>query len=252
MTNTQFTEIARFYDDLMRNVPYHLWVEYVEEILERLHRHPKTVLDAACGTGVVSEMLAELGYEVTGVDISPAMVEVAQGKAGRSGGVQYLVQDLASLDIGRRFDLIISLFDSLNYIIDPNRLRQAIYRIAAHLEPGGVFIFDVNTEYALSHGFFNQTNLGSSQYPKYVWSSSYDKSTRLCTVTMVFEALDNGERRQFTEIHYQRGYSVEELHEILDKAELAVVDVFQAYSFSPPRRRSDRLFFVARKPGGED
>ncbi|MDO8588923.1 MAG: methyltransferase domain-containing protein [Armatimonadota bacterium] len=244
----QFTEIARHYDALMAGVPYRYWVEYIEDILKRLDNRPSAVLDAACGTGNVSEILAEYGYDVTGVDISPEMVEVARSKTGEYGPVDYHVQDIAVLELGKSFDLIISLFDSLNYITEPNHLQKALARIAAHLAPGGVFIFDVNTEYALAHGFFNQANLDSRNYPKYIWSSSYDRNSRICTVTMVFEVLDGAVTRQFTEVHRQRAYGVEELEEMIADAGLQLVDMFHAYTFSKPRRRSDRVFFVARKP----
>jgi SAM-dependent methyltransferase len=248
MGNTQFTEIARHYDDLMASVPYSYWVEYIEDILKVLDYHPRTILDAACGTGNVSEILAERGFEVTGVDIAPGMIDVARSKTGTNGDVEYQVGDLAEMDLGRQFDLAISLFDSLNYITDPERLQMAIRRVAAHLVPGGIFIFDVNSEYALAHGFFNQSNLGSRQYPKYVWSSAYDRATRICTVTMVFEVLEGKETRQFTEVHVQRGHGVEELRSMIYKAGLEVVDMYHAYTFSKPRRRSDRIFFIARKP----
>ncbi|MDO8682311.1 MAG: methyltransferase domain-containing protein [Armatimonadota bacterium] len=245
---TQFTEISRHYDELMAGVPYRLWVEYVEDILRRINYHPSNVLDAACGTGNASEILAEFGYKVTGVDISPGMIEVAKVKTRMLGEVEYLVQDLAEMYLNRKFDLIVCVFDSLNYITDPDRLQMAIERVSEHLVPDGVFIFDVNTPYALSHGFFNQSNLGSRKYPKYVWSCAYDRPTRICTVTMVFEVLEGKEKRQFTEMHHQRAYEIDELREMVAKAGMQVIDTFHAYTFKKPNRRSDRVFFVARKP----
>jgi len=251
MTSKQFTEIAPFYDALMAGVPYRYWVDYVEEILQELDYHPRTVLDAACGTGNVSEILAGRGYEVTGVDISLDMIQVAVAKEHGGSDVRYIVQDIAELSLGRTFDLILSLFDSLNYMVEPERLQAAIERVADHLVPGGIFIFDVNTEYALAHGYFNQTNIGSRAYPKYVWASEYDKEARVCSITMVFEVLDGGSRRQFTEIHRQRAYSLEELGLVLGKAEMETLNTYHAYSFKKPGRRSDRVFFVARKRGPE-
>jgi SAM-dependent methyltransferase len=251
MAHDQFTEIAGHYDDLMAGVPYRYWAEYIEDILARIPYRPRTILDAACGTGNVSEILMEFGYEVTGIDISPGMIDVAKGKTGKYGDVEYLVQDMTKLDLGRQFDVVISLFDSLNYITEPVQLQTAMKRIASHLVPGGIFIFDVNTEYALSHGFFNQANLDSRHYPKYVWSAEYDKSRRVCTVTMVFEVPDGDATRQFTEVHRQYAYKLEELEVMIEKAGLEFVDSYFAYTFKKPSRRSDRVFFVARKPGEE-
>ncbi len=242
---SQFTLIARHYDALMASVPYRQWVAYIEAILERLNYRPLTVLDLACGTGNVSELLAQRGYKVVGVDISPAMVEVARSKGGQ---VDYIVQDIADLDLGKQFELAVCLFDSLNYITDPERAAQALKRIAEHLVPGGVLIFDVNTVYALQHKFFDQANLSPASNPRYVWTSEYDHQTRLCRIEMLFEVLDeDGEVHQFKEIHYQRGHTLEELTQWLIDAGFYVVDTFHAYRLRKPTRRSDRVFFVAKR-----
>jgi SAM-dependent methyltransferase len=177
------------------------------------------------------------------------MVGVARRKAAGSGsGVDYHVQDAAELSLGREFDLVVSLFDSLNYITDGSHLARAMARVSEHLVQGGYFIFDVNTEYALAHGFFNQSNIGSENYPKYVWASSYDRTTRICTVNMVFEVLKpDGTKRQFTEVHEQKAYRLEELDGMLLTAGFETVARYNAYKFKQPSRRSDRVFFVARK-----
>jgi SAM-dependent methyltransferase len=271
MDHAQFTEIAKYYDELMAGVPYRLWVEYLLDLLERVEFKPRTILDVACGTGNVSEILSARGYEVVGADIAPGMIEAAKAKHSR---VEYHVSDMAELhltrhpeptchpeldsgsrgmlkpvqhDAVRQFDLAISLFDSLNYITDPDHLARAIERVGEHVVEGGYFIFDVNTIYALAHHFFDQANLASDRYPHYIWSSEYDHSTRICTIKMTFEVLQNGEPRQFVETHYQRGHSLEELSQWLIDAGFEVVDVFHAYRFRKPTRRSDRVFYVARK-----
>ncbi len=142
---------------------------------------------------------------------------------------------------------MISLFDSLNYITDVKLLAQGIRRVAEHLVDGGVFIFDVNTIYALSHHFFDQANLSANHYPKYVWNSEYDHSTRICRVIMTFEVLEDDEIRQFKEVHSQRGHSLEELSGMLFDAGFEVLAVYHAYKFRKPTRKSDRVFYVARK-----
>lgn len=244
MSCTQFTEIAKYYDELMAGVPYQLWVEYIEGLLERVEFKPETILDVACGTGNVSEILSERGYNVTGADIAPDMIAAAKAKHSR---VDYFISDMAELDLGRKFDLAISLFDSLNYITDVDHLAKAINRVGEHVADGGYFIFDVNTIYALAHHFFDQANLASEHYLHYIWSSEYDHATRICTVNMTFEVLDNGESRQFKETHIQRGHTLEELSQMLADANFEVVDVFHAYRFRKPTRRTDRVFYIARK-----
>lgn len=245
MTESQFKQIAEHYDDLMAGVPYRLWVKYLEGLLHRFDYHPKTILDVACGTGNVSELLAEAGYDVVGIDIAADMIEVAKSKGSR---VEYHTQDVAELDLGgRKFDLAISLFDSLNYITDLSRLAEGIRRVGEHVVDGGLFIFDVNTEYALAHHFFDQANIASDRYPKYIWNSEYDHSTRICRVNMTFEVLENGQKRQFKEVHVQRGHNAVELEMMLTDAGFELLDSFHAYKFRRPTRRSDRIFYIARK-----
>lgn len=241
--DSQFNELAPYYDDLMAGVPYRLWIDYLEELLKRINYHPRTVLDVACGTGNVSELLARRGYEVVGTDIAPGMIEVAKSK---KSSVEYHVQDVAELDLCRKFDLVVSLFDSLNYVTDVDRLARGIKRVGEHLVNGGVFIFDVNTIYALSHHFFDQANLAPDHYPKYIWNSEYDHTTRLCRVNMIFEIMEDGVIKQFKETHIQRGHTLEELTQMLLDASFEVLDVFHAYKFRKPTRRSDRVFYVAR------
>jgi 2-polyprenyl-3-methyl-5-hydroxy-6-metoxy-1,4-benzoquinol methylase len=232
----------------MREVPYVYWVEYIRDILEKIDYHPTTILDVACGTGTVAELLNERGYDVTGVDLSAPMVEVARRKAETNGlDIDYYVQDVAELNIPGKYDLAISLFDSLNYVIDPSRVETAFQHVYDQLVEGGVFIFDVNTEYALAHGFFNQSNVGSRRYPKYVWHSTYDREARICTVDMTFTVIENGQEIEFKETHLQRAHKQEELESWLVKAGFRILNVYDAYRFRAPGRRTDRAYFVARK-----
>src|SRR2546423_1729841 len=116
-----FTAVAPHYDRLMRDVPYRAWIRYLKQLLEVHQSKPTRVLDLACGTGTVSELLARSGYEVVGVDISDGMIEEAQKKAAQNGlAVEFHVQDAAKLSLsGAKFDLCVSFFDSVNYITDP-------------------------------------------------------------------------------------------------------------------------------------
>ena len=247
---SQFNKIAQYYDALMECVPYKHWVGFVLEVVKRAGLKPQNALDLACGTGTVSELLLREGFNVVGVDISPQMILAAKRKAAEKKlNIEYHIQDAAHLSLGRSFDLVVSLFDSINYITDPCDLQSAFQKVNGHMRSGGLFIFDVNTEYALSHGFFNQSNIGTFDYPRYVWTSTYDRSSRLCRVDMVFEVMEpNGSKRQFTEVHLQRAYRLDELESMLKNAGFDATNVYDNFSFRPPKRRTDRAVFAAKKP----
>ena len=247
-----FTEIAPHYDALMRGVPYKQWARYLDRLLSYRRAKPRRVLDLACGTGNVTELLAARGGDVVGVDVSAPMVEVARRKAEQKGlPIRYFVQDAAELDLpGPPFDLCVSFFDSLNYIAEPARLEMAVQRVFAHLAPGGLFIFDINSEFALENGFFDQVNTYTNDRLRYVWRSEYDSETRLCHIHMRFFLRErNGVDREFRETHVQFAYREGELREMLRRAGFAEIETFHAYTFKPVSATTDRIFFIAQRPG---
>jgi ubiquinone/menaquinone biosynthesis C-methylase UbiE len=246
----QYGDVAAVYDALMAGVPHGPWLTRIEAAVRERGRSPRSVLDIACGTGIVTELLARRGYApVWGVDLSPAMVAVARTKAAARGhAITYVEQDAAALDLGgRTFDLVVSLFDSLNYITDPGALRSAFRRIFLHTNPGGLFAFDLNSMYALAHDLFTQT--GTDGPVRHVWKSYWDRETRTCRVEMAFwvRDADTGETRHFTETHVQRAYTVPEITEWLGAAGWIQIEVFSGYGNRPPGPKSDRLLFVAER-----
>lgn len=251
-TDRQFTSVAPLYDLLMTGVPYEDWVAYLRQLLDTRRARPTRVLDLACGTGNVSCLLVKEGYEVTGVDIAADMIAEAKRKAREEAlTVDYYVQDAAVMDLGdRRFDLCVSLFDSLNYITDPARLQMAFHRVAHHLEPDSLFIFDLNTEFALKNKFFDQDNLAySEERLQYDWDSTYEEKTRICRVDMRFwYREEDGSRRAFDEVHLQFAYRNSEIVAMLEAAGFCDISIYQAYTLRMPTRTADRVYYLARRP----
>jgi len=249
-----YGSVAAIYDALMESVPHALWLTRIEEEITRRGKRPISALDIACGTGLASELLYERGYApVVGIDLSPAMIQIARTKAIARGippgRIRYEVQDAATLDLGMdRFDLAVSMFDSLNYILEPEKLALAFIRIAAHLKPGAILAFDVNSLYALSHDLFTQR---SDHGPlRHAWYSFWDRETRICRVEMTFEVSDDitGESRRFTETHFQRAYTITELRSFMEAARFTNISVFGNYGERSPGPKSDRLLFIAEIP----
>jgi ubiquinone/menaquinone biosynthesis C-methylase UbiE len=250
----QFKAVAAVYDHLMQGVPYADWVAYLRRLLETKGARPRRILDLACGTGNVTELLAEAGYTMTGVDIAADMIAEANRKAAVKGqSIAYHVQDAGLLDLpGERFDLCISLFDSLNYITEPAHLQRAFERVALHLTRNGLFIFDLNSEMALREHFFDQSNLQQDEPLRYDWRSSYFPDTRLCRVHMQFWAREpDGSERYFEEDHWQYAYTTDEIREMLTSAGFDDINLYQAYTLRSVNRATDRIFYVARKSDSE-
>jgi SAM-dependent methyltransferase len=245
----QFSLIAPHYDVLMRNVPYQRWADYVWELLRRLEHQPEHVLDLACGTGRVGLALARKGCRVVGVDLSFPMVRVAAARRDtRELHMPVCVQDASALGFQRHFDLVVCLYDSLNYILEPESLWRCFRSVAACLRRGGVFIFDMNTERALKRNLFTQNNLGKGARLTYDWRSSYDRRTKICTVDMHFVWRDGDTERTFREVHRQRAYGSREVTAGLRAAGFEVAGVYDALSFKRPTWRCTRAYYVARLP----
>ncbi len=237
-----FTSVAPYYDELMRQVPYRMWVGYYLLLLAHQNKSPEKILEVACGTGSMCELLTEEGKDMSGVDLSADMIKIAKKKAARHRlPIRYEVGDAADFEMGETYDAAFSFFDSLNNILDANHLQKAFKQIAKHIKPGGSFIFDVNTSYAFETELFDQENLKKGNGLRYQWRGDWDPESRIITVTMNFWKSGN----EFTEVHRQRAYTDEELRAMLDKAGFEQVRSFHSYTLNPPRHKSDRVHYCA-------
>lgn len=246
----QYGDVAAVYDTIMSGVPHGAWLSRIEKAARLRGKFPRSALDVACGTGIVTSLLYQRGYRpLVGVDLSENMVTVARTKAqARGEDILFAVQNAATLSLpGQRFELAVSLFDSLNYILDPADLQAAFHRIYAHLTPGGLFAFDMNALYALSHNLFTQT--GQEGPVRHHWVSYWNREERLCRVEMQFWVTDahTGEMRHFTETHVQRAYTTGEVTDWLAEAGFVRTVVFGNYGERAPGPKSDRLLFVTEK-----
>ena len=241
----EFDGVAAYYDYLMRKIPYGQWVDYVEAVLERFVHKPRTVLDLCCGTGKVGSEMLRRGYDVVGADLAEPMVrECAQ----RVPPLPAVVQDAAQLGFrAESFDLVVSLYDSLNYILQPERLVDCLRDAHAILKPRGMLVFDLNTPRALSTGLFTQENREDDERLQYSWKATWDHRKRLCRVDMWFSWNEDGTKEVFEETHWQYAYTTAEVTAMLREAGFTSVTAYDAFGFRPVTRWSDRAYHVARK-----
>ena len=244
-SSDSFTKVAEFYDELMKPVPYRMWVSYYLLLLSMQEVKPKTMLDMCCGTGTMSEFMTREGFEVEGFDLSADMIDIARQKAARKKmSILYEVADAATVDMGRQYDAVFSFFDSFNNMVDKVQLQKAFESAYKHLKPGGSFIFDMNTAYAFEEKLFNQQDLAKTTRVRYRWKGDWDPQTRLIHVTMKFWVGD----QVFEEIHIQRAYGLEETIDMLMEAGFEEIRFFHSYTLQPPRDKSDRIHFCAIRP----
>ncbi|MDQ3813490.1 MAG: class I SAM-dependent methyltransferase [Armatimonadota bacterium] len=248
---TQFGVLATFYDELMDVVPYDAWVEYVMLLFSVVRHQPRRILDCACGTGNVTFKLAEQGLTATGVDLSLPMIRVAQAKAQARKPplpVRFFQADLSDFSLGETFDSATCLYDSLNYILDPAALQAAFDCIAQHVEPDGIFVFDMNSVHALTADLFTQRNRDPRRALHYDWQAHFDPATRICTVQMEFERTNRDESiERFHEVHRERAYALSEVEAMLQATGWQLLQTYDAYTLNRPHQGSERWFFVAQR-----
>lgn len=226
----------------MSLVPYKMWASYYQLLLAHQDLKPRRLLDVCCGTGILAEHFAKEGYSVAGIDLSAPMIDEARRKAERQHlAIRYEVGDAATFDLGERFDAAYSFFDSLNYIVDPQHLAQAMHRVAAHVKPGGSWIFDLNTAYAFETKMFDQQDTRAKTSVKYNWVGDYNPETRVIEVSMEFWV----DEHHFRETHVQRAHSHDEILGMLEDAGFEAVRAYTSYTLDPPRKKADRLHYTA-------
>ena len=239
--------LAASYDRLTQDVDYEATVQFYEQILEREGLKPRTAVDLACGTGSVTALLAAGGLEVVGVDLSEEMLTQAQQKTVEICPMpRFVCQRLEQLRLPRGVDLAVCALDSLDDITDPENCREAIRRVYKALNPGGIFIFDVNTPEKL-RAMDGQVFLDEDEDVYCVWRGDFDKQTNICTYGMdLFQREGEHWVRSFEE-HREYAYSREQLTTDLKEAGFTHIRVYADRLFEAPRENEQRIYFKARK-----
>ncbi len=256
-----YTDFAYVYDTFMDATPYEEWVSFIKEIIEKhgISKPEKTtdtlgsernlVLDLGCGTGTLTEMLADAGYDMIGIDNSESMLQLAMAKRDAAGHeTLYLLQDMRELELYSTVGTVISVCDSLNYILEKEELLQVFKLVENYLFPGGLFLFDFNTVYKYAEVIGDTTIAENREDCSFIWENYYypEEAVNEYEVT-VFVKEKEGLFRKFSETHYQRGYTVEEMTALVVQAGLDVKMILDADTHKAPTAQSERVYIVAMK-----
>ena len=242
-----YRALAVSYDRLTNDVDYRSIIAFYDAILQREGLRPRTAVDLACGTGSVAMLLAEKGLRVTAVDMSEDMLCQASAKTlAMENAPTYICQKLQELYLPRGVDLAVCALDSMDYITDPADCEKAIARIYKVLNPGGCFIFDVNTPQKLM-AMDGQVFLDEDDDVYCVWRGEFDQDTNICTYGMdLFQRCGNAWHRT-AEIHREYAYSAEQLVGYLKNAGFTSIEVFADRRFEAPGADEQRIYLKARK-----
>ncbi len=238
--------LASIYDHVMQHVDYVGWADYIESVFEKHRWHPARLLDLSCGTGTFVILLDGRGYRVAGADASADMLHVARGKAKRAGlDIPFFCRDLRQLGGLPKFEAVVCLYDSINYLMTLEDVAKALEEVESVLEPGGLFVFDICTETnSLTH-FRDMTDRGRGDGFFYTRHSYYEHGIQFNR----FEIQFSDSTEVLSEVHKQRIYSISDIRNTLNGSAFQVEGVYDGFGFSSPTDLTDRLHFVLRARG---
>ncbi|MEO0102419.1 MAG: methyltransferase domain-containing protein [candidate division WOR-3 bacterium] len=249
-----FEQFAFYYDSFMTEVVnYKQWINYILEIWRREKKEVKTVLDLACGTGIPTFLLLEKGYAVTGLDSSPEMLSVLKKKLGKrnwvEGKLKIVLADMKNFRLVEKFDAVVSLYDSINYLLTEEDLKSCFHSVFFALKEGGIFTFDINTIFCLEEIWDNQSFWRESKELLTFWQNEYDKEKRISTLYL--KCWVKGPNRTylatFEETHQERGYELEKIRELLKAVGFSEVKFYHHLTFEKPYPETSRVMVVAIK-----
>ncbi len=261
-----YQDFAYVYDELMDATPYVEWGERIHELIQKygvsrpvrdakdlLDSERNLVVDLGCGTGTLTELLYNKGYDMVGVDHSESMLSVAMEKKEKSGAeILYLLQDMRELELYSTVGTMLSVCDSLNYILQEEELLEVFSLVNNYLYPGGIFIFDFNTEYKYREIIGDTTIAENREECSFIWENYYDPQEAINEYDLtIFVKEENGLFRRFQETHLQRGYKVEQMIRLIQQAGMTVLEMMDADTNESVTDESERVYIVAREQGKE-
>ena len=288
-----YTGFAQVYDTFMDDTPYEEWSRFLLALLqkhrgggqdsvssgtvpadgkgtgnnyaietddnvikENLHQEQNTILDLGCGTGTLTQLLAAQGYDMIGIDNAQEMLQIAIEKRDSAGlDILYLLQDMRTFELYGTVGAVISVCDSVNYLLEEEEIVQTFRLVNNYLFPQGIFIFDFNTVYKYAQVIGDATIAENREECSFIWDNYYHEEEQINEYDLTvfvkepadMEQADHALYRRFQETHYQRGYELEQMKDCLRRAGMVFVEAVDADTHEAVNDVSERIYVVARK-----
>lgn len=260
-----YTGFARVYDLFMDNVPYGEWSRYLLSLLKEYGAKDGIVLELGCGTGKMTRLLSRAGYDMIGIDNSEEMLQMAreaedeakeypavQAESESREDILYLLQDMREFELYGAVGAVISVCDSINYLLEEEDVVQTFRLVNNYLFPRGIFIFDFNTVYKYAAVIGDTTIAENREDCSFIWDNYYHEAEEINEYDLTVFVRETGQKdaeiyRRFKETHYQRGYRLEQMKGYLRQAGLAFLEALDADTMGAVRDVSERIYVVARK-----
>ena len=236
-----YETLSEYYDRFTDDVGYEEWADFFERLFEREGVKPSLVLDLACGTGSLTRILAQRGYDMIGADASPEMLmQALQNTLDCEPRPLLLNQRMEELDLYGAVDACLCCLDSVNYVTEPEALQTAFERVHTFLNPDGLFVFDINMPAKL-RGLDGQVFLDETDDTYCVWRTEFDEKKRLCYYGMDIFRLEGEHWQRSFEEHIEYAYEPAELQQWLAEAGFTRIRSYGDRVLRAPKEAEQRI-----------
>lgn len=243
-----YTGFAEVYNEFMEDIPYGAWLDFISGTLRRHGIADGLVCELGCGTGKMTRLLAECGYDMIGIDVSAEMLSIAKNESRED--ILYLAQDMRAFELYGTVRAFVSVCDSMNYLLEEEDLLRVFRLVNNYLDPGGIFIFDLNTEYKFRVMMGQQTFSEHRAQGSLIWDNYYDEEEQINEYALTLFIRENAELyRKYEEVHYERSYGLHTVVTLLNEAGMQLIRACDATDHGPVRDDSARIYVIAKECG---
>lgn len=245
-----YTGFASVYDLFMDNVPYDEWTDYVQKLLKKNKIEKGLLLELGCGTGSMTRRLADKGFDMIGIDYSEEMLAIArENMVAGDDNILYLCQDMREFELYGTVAAVISVCDSMNYIMSEEDLSKVFRLVNNYLDPRGLFIFDLDTQYAYEEVLGDNTIAENREEGSFIWENTYyeEEMVNEVNLTLFLPQEEDSVYRKYEETHYRKAYSLDRVKALIEEAGMELIAVYDALTEKKPKKDCERVYMIARE-----
>lgn len=246
-----YESFAEVYDLFMDNVPYDAWCRHILTLLKRYGISDGLLAELGCGTGKMTRLLQKAGFDMIGIDSSCEMLGIAMNQG--PSDILYLCQDMRAFELYGTVAAVVSVCDSMNYITEPEDMVNVMKLVNNYLDPGGIFLFDMNTRYKYQELLADRVFAENRDVGSFVWENEYDDKSGINAyhLTLYIREISEDIYNRYEEEHFQRAYTIEEIKAAAETAGMEFVAVYDAETMDEPMDKTERIYIVCREKGKE-